>query len=444
MQLFSRFLFLSVCLALPAAAQTSYVPSVGSGAPTAQISYDFQLAFYRGNFQSLVSLPPIADVRALGSTGLVQEFNSVTKAANVKLALVLPNKAISGYANDIYQLGSDVYGYYSTVGAATAGYPTMDSAACPGLTTCSYDIFTNNYALFVFNSGNPNGTNFAVSGNYYTKWTALGGIGGPLGLVYTDAATVTSSSATTGGGQSFNGGGIYTITSGVNNGGTFAVLGSIYTLYQSLGGPTGQLGFPTADQVQASTGVITQSFETGKIQYVAGGTPVLLLPVSQIQLSQTTPVSLSYGQTFTVTESAFDANGNPATNRLVSWSTSNGKVVTVTAANNVAVLHAVGGGTASVTATSEGKISAALLVSVTAPCCQVGDGAPLTIQQAFQSAVARDGLAVQIPGPSPAKRVSTGYTQDLLSDRRDHALPGRRIRFERGRLHRFRFAPRRL
>ncbi|MCU1263566.1 MAG: Ig domain protein group 2 domain protein, partial [Bryobacterales bacterium] len=248
-----RLILTLVCFAVTAGAQTTPpVPSVGSGAPTPQIAYDFQLNFYRGIFQSLVSLPPLGDVRTLGSTGLVQEFQDAKKTAGVKLALVLPNKASSGYGNDIFQILGDVYGYYATVGPTTAGYPTMDSQSCPGVATCSYDIFTNNYALFVFSAGNPNGNNFSVSGNYFTKWTALGGISGQLGLVYDAPTSVTSPAGTTAGKQPFNGGVIYSITSGTNSGQTFAVLGSVNTLYQSVGGPVGQLGLPTSDQTQLS------------------------------------------------------------------------------------------------------------------------------------------------------------------------------------------------
>jgi uncharacterized protein (TIGR03437 family) len=412
---FPRFVPILLCLAIPAGAQTPYVPSVGSGAPSAQISYDFQVNFYRGTFSSLVALPPLADVHALGATGLVQEFQDTKKTQGVKLALVLPNKAVSGFANDVFQLGADVYGFYSTVGATTAGYPTMDSQICPFVANCTYDIFTNSYAIFVFSAGNPNGTNFSVSGNFYTKWNALGGVAGTLGLVYEAEKTLTSPAGTTAGGQIFNGGAIYSITSGLNSGLTFAVLGAANTLYQSLGGPTGQLGLPVGDQIQLPGGVVTQTFETGKIQYLPGQPPAVLLPVAQIQLTPAGPIALSYGQTATVAESAFDTRGFPASGREISWSTSNGHVVTISTTGNVATLHAVGGGTATVTATSEGKVTPALLVSVTSPCCQVGDGASATVQQAFQDAIARNRIVVQLPGPNAAKRVSAGYTQDLVS-----------------------------
>jgi hypothetical protein len=53
---------------------------------------------------------------------------------------------------------------------------------------------------------------------------------------------------------------------------------------------------------------------------------------------------------------------------------------------------------------------------VTAPCCQIGEGAPTAaIQQAFQDAVNRDKLSVQLPAAAPALRVGSGYVQQLLS-----------------------------
>src|SRR5262249_30211706 len=51
------------------------VIDVGTGAPTTTMQQQFINAFYRNNFFNLVSLPPLANVKRLGSTGYVQEFN---------------------------------------------------------------------------------------------------------------------------------------------------------------------------------------------------------------------------------------------------------------------------------------------------------------------------------------------------------------------------------
>ena len=124
-----------------------------------------------------------------------------------------------------------LYGYYSTVGVATAGYPTLDTQNCPGIANCQYQLFSLNYALFYWASGNPNGNGFSTSGNIYTKWNALGGPGGTLGMGYSAQATVTSPAKTTANQQLFTSGVVASITSGVNSGNTFAVVEPNYDLY---------------------------------------------------------------------------------------------------------------------------------------------------------------------------------------------------------------------
>ena len=52
---------------------------------------------------------------------------------------------------------------------------------------------------------------------------------------------------------------------------------------------------------------------------------------------------------------------------------------------------------------------------VIAPCCQVGDGAPASVQQSFQDALTRNKVAVQLPVSSPAARVGSGYVQMVQS-----------------------------
>ena len=85
-------------------------------------------------------------------------------------------------------------------------------------------------------------------------------------------------------------------------------------------------------------------------------------------------------------------------------------MVTITAGNNgTAVAKAVGGGAASLTASSEGKTSQKVNVIVISPCCQVGDGAPPLVQQSFKDALTRNKISVQLPIPSPAARVGSGY-----------------------------------
>ena len=79
------------------------------------------------------------------------------------------------------------------------------------------------------------------------------------------------------------------------------------------------------------------------------------------------------------------------------------------------MLTAVGGGTASVLAASQGVSSQRLTLVVIAPCCQVGDGAPASVQQSFQDALARNQVSAQIPVSAPAARVGSGYVQMVQS-----------------------------
>ena len=118
----------------------------------------------------------------------------------------------------------------------------------------------------------------------------------------------------------------------------------------------------------------------------------------------------------TLTATPMSPAGDALTDRPVSWSTTNSRVVTITSAKNgTAVVKAVGGGAASVTAASEGKASQKLNVIVISPCCQVGDGAPPVVQQSFRDALTRNKISVQPPIPSPAARVGSGYIQMVQS-----------------------------
>lgn len=411
-----RYLWLALCACAALTFAQTITPSVGSGV-SPYLQYRFQLAFLRGNFSKLVSQPPVADVHAFGTTGLIQEFYDPVKTAGVKAALILPDQTKVGADTDVLQVLPDVYVYYNAVGVNTAGYPIEDTQSCATfLLRCSFQRFTNSYALFAEPVGNANGTQFSISGNLYLKWATLNNVAGPLGIPATLAKTTTSPLKTTANFQTFAGGNLFEITSGTNKGLVFSTLGATDALYQSLGGPTGPLGLPTTDELSLAGGIQRQLFEGGRIQYLQGGTPALFFPVNEVQLSVKGPLTLQSGQTVTVNALAYDTFGSDASGRAITWSTTNGQVVSIQANGAMAALKALGSGYALITATSEGKVSPALLVNVSAPCCGVGEGAPsVAIGQIFQDAVTRNKLAIQIPGPNPVKRVSTGYTQDLLS-----------------------------
>jgi hypothetical protein len=88
-------------------------------------------------------------------------------------------------------------------------------------------------------------------------------------------------------------------------------------------------------------------------------------------------------------------------------------VVSVQANGATATLTAMGGGTATVLASSGGVSSAIVSVVVTVPCCQIGGGAPLAVQNAFQTALSRNQIAAQAPVPDPATPMGNGYVQTV-------------------------------
>ena len=398
---------------------------IGSGAPNQAITILFQSAFYRNGFNFLVSTTPVGKVQQFGTTGLIQLFSSLS--SNGTLALVMPDQSKTASLNPdqlfVFQLLSDLYAYYSGIGPTTAGYPTMDTQGCPTLSmtgACTWDIFSNNYALFAYANPLSTGSTFSISGNFFTEWTKLGGISG-LGPPVSAQATVTASTGSSATVQTFNRGGIYQYSSGVNNGKYFGVVDPLYTLYNTNGGPGGFLGFPTAEEIVLSSGVHQQTFEGASLQYTPGSDPSLRLPVTSIGITgvnlSAPNVPMKLGDTITVNAKLASINGVDlsGTGRVVSWSTTNSRVVTVQASNETAVLKAVGGGSASVSASSEGVVSPRINIVVTAPCCQVGEGAPAAVQQSFQDALTRNKLSVVYPAAAPAQRVGNGYVQLLQS-----------------------------
>ena len=402
------------------------VLDIGTGSPSAAVQQLFITAFYRAGFNQLVSLPPVAAVRKLGTTGLVQEFNDAGKTG-AKLALVVPNSSVIASSDDdtylCYQLWADLYSYFSSVGVTTAGYPTADTQSCPTFdssNSCTWDTFSNGYALFAYKTALLTGQDFTIRSYFYTKWTALGGIGG-LGRPVDEETTVTSSLSTTATVQTYARGAIYLYTSGANNGKYFGVMEPLYSLYVTNGGPTGSLGFPVTDEIVLSTGVHRQTFQNGgSLEYTPGNDPTVRLAVAGVSLTGTTSASggtlkMNLNDKKTVSATAVATTGDVLTGRTFSWTTSNSRVVTVTSNNDTAVLTAVGGGTAIVTVSSEGVVSPRLTITVTAPCCAVGETAPTTVQQAFQDALTRNKLTVALPAQAPAARVGSGYTQTLQS-----------------------------
>jgi uncharacterized protein (TIGR03437 family) len=177
------------------------------------------------------------------------------------------------------------------------------------------------------------------------------------------------------------------------------------------------LGLPVTDELLLPNGMKQQSFEGGAIQFnPATGIAVLRPAVNLVALTPSGSVHMKVGDTLAAQVVVTGIDGTVFTDRTVTWNSSNGRVVQIVATGLTASIKAVGGGTAIVTATSEGKTSAQLTIFAAAPCCQIGEGAPTaSIQQAFQDAVTRNKLGVLLPAASAVSRVGAGYAQQLTS-----------------------------
>ena len=255
----------------------------------------------------------------------------------------------------------------------------------------------------------------SISSTFYTSWTSLGGLGGP-GLPTAAPAALTAGTGTTATAQSFTTGEIFSITSGANKGQMYGVIEPIWDLYAANGGAAGILGVPEGNAVTFSSGLTQQSFEGGVLQYTSSGGGTVLVPVGSVAINGLPAggsFTLALGQTMTLSASVFDKSGNPLAGRYISWVGSNSQVVSVPASGSTVTLAAVGGGTSTVVASSGGITSAGVTVVVTVPCCQIGGGAPLAVENAFQTALSRNQIAAQVPVTDPATPVGNGYVQTV-------------------------------
>jgi len=393
--------------------------TIGSGAP-ANLVNAFLVAYYRNGFDQLTTLPPVGAVSKLGTSGYVQLFNdSAGDGTHYALVSISSTSPYAGQEG-VVQIYPNLYTYYSSVGATTAGYPIEDNQLCPSFdpsNNCYYDFFDKSYALFSYAVPLTTGQNFSISGTVYTAWTNLGGMGGPgrpLDALTSSSSPNTAYTGTTYLSQPFANGTIYSISSGTDKGDVFGVVEPIYDLYTSQGGPSGTLGLPTANVTAISSTEYIQTFEGGTLEYsTTGGGPTVRLPVGAVTVSGASgsTVSLNVGQSITLTATVTDTSGAVVTDRVVSWTSNNGGVVSIQANGATAVVTALAAGSASVLAVSEGVQSPRLLVVVTAPCCQIGEGAPTTVAEAFQAALARNKLTAPVSTPSPAVRAGNGYEQ---------------------------------
>ena len=414
---------LLLCLLAGTASLCRAQIEVGSGAPNEVTRQGFITAFYRGSFQSLVTLPPAGNVTSFGTTGYRQEFNSSTGSG--KLALVRgtagPIPVVNGEpVTDVFQLQSALYAYYTSVGVTTAGFPTMDTQNCPPVlgNSCTYQFFDKNYVLFAYLLPNEFGQNFFIrdstTGNFYTKWVAGGGISGLGPATSGEQTSQASVSGILANIQTYSQGATFNITSGTLAGRLISVRNPIYDLWVAQGGRT-VLGLPLFEETVQPDGRRRQVFERGAIEYVPGQPPVLQRPVSTVLFtSSTAAFRLSQGETLSLSVRLFAQSGEELLGRSVTWTTSNGTVAAITPDGASVTVRAAGGGTATITATSEAK-TASVTITVVAPCCAVGEGAPnATVGRSFSEAVTRNRLDVQLPARDPVRRVGAGYAQELV------------------------------
>lgn len=391
----------------------SNAASIGSGAPTANATSSFINAYSRGNFPSLVTAPPLADVASFGSTGLIQEFQGRPNK-NLTYALVKPDATAPVTAIDTFQVYADIYTVYSQIGVGNMGYPTMDTSVCPDnpFGTCDYQLFTKNYAVFAYST--PSIVSFTVKDPYYTEWVALGGnLGNPIDSI----RAVTSPSKVAGSQQTFNNGQIYTYStasSGVARTDTFSIFGTVYGAFSAAGGVS-ILGLPTSEEVVLISGLHRQTFEYARVEWSSTSAAQVLFPIGEIDIAGTgAGLSLHLGDTVTLSVATFDTKGSQVSGRAISWATTNGQVISIQSNGYTATVKATASGIANVSATSEGKTSPVVSIRVDSPCCAVGEGAPTaTVSKAFQDAVARNRLNVVLPNPTSVVRTVGGYTQAL-------------------------------
>jgi uncharacterized protein (TIGR03437 family) len=401
---------------------------VGQGAPTDTIRNEFQVAYQRADFFSVVTLPPLTEVTAYGTGGFRQEFTSTLGSAT-RSALIRPATPdlSQGLTNAVRQVRAPIYPLYiqSGIGVSTAGFPRIDTTEfttlLPGVANAVigglYQTFDRNFAIFLWNEPpNQAGTErqFNIADPIYTRWASLGleQIGPPT----LNSTAVTSRFTTRANYQVFTNGAIYQLTSGAFTGRVIFVRRSVFDLYERNQGPAGFLGLPVSEETILADGRRRQSFEGGTMEYALNGTPVLKNALSAVTIVNESPLRLSAGQTATLDATLLTTAGELVSDREVFWTTSNGRVATIVGSGNRVTLRAVAGGTATITATSEGRSSRALTVFVTAQCCALGEGAPTqAISQTFLDAVQRNRLTLRTPLATPVRRTANGFTQEAIA-----------------------------
>lgn len=181
----------------------------------------------------------------------------------------------------------------------------------------------------------------------------------------------------------------------------------------------------------SSNGTVT-GVDTGSVQIAASANgvsgiaeiSVLPRPVAAVSVSPPT-VTLKVGGTVHLVALLTDADGNPLTGRVVTWSSSDPTVATV---DNTGLVTAVAVGPATITATSEGKSGSAAVsvgaqtpatITVTPPSVSitVGQTSQLsaTVKDASGATIAGASVAWTIDKPSVASLSSSGLGADTVT-----------------------------
>ncbi|MBM3763685.1 MAG: hypothetical protein FJW36_26070, partial [Acidobacteria bacterium] len=247
----------------------------------------------------------------------------------------------------------------------------------------------------------------------FTGWNSIGfdQIGAPV--IAETAAT--SRFATKANFQTYTNGALYQITSGALTGRVFFLRRAVQELYETNQGPSGFLGLPVAEEVILADGRRRLSFEGGTMEYALNGTPILKNALQAIIITAEDPIRLTAGQTISLRATLQTIAAEFVTDREVFWSTSNGRVATITGTGPNVTLRAIGGGVATITATSEGKSSNRVTVQVAANCCALGEGAPSqALSQTFVDAIQRNRLTIRTPLSSTVRRSGAGYFQEAI------------------------------
>ena len=388
---------------------------VGNGS-TADVQTAFLAAYNRNGFSALVGAPN-GDVTAFLSTGLIQIFPGAADKTQT-YALIKPDATAT---MNVVQVYPNMYGYYGYLGYTNAGFPTSDTTVCPTLVSaaavgnsCQYQTFSGDYALFVYNNSLSNGTaQLYIADPFDALWNSLGGAStmGPATGFLSQISSQYNSSALT---QSFDRGTMDNINGGLYTG-LFGVRPPIYQIYAANGAEAGSMGLPVTAEILLPNGMRQQAFERGAISY----NPATLVatqqpPVASLTVSAGASLQMYPGGTSPVQVSLAAAGGIAVAGRPVVWSSSNTKVVQIQGSGTSVVLYGVASGSATVTASAEGKSGALNVVVTSSYCCSIGQGAPTTaVLQAFQDAVSRDQLNIVLPAASGVTRLGAGYVQQL-------------------------------